>query len=194
MKVDFGSTGQFWTRMTLLEPCPKFVQFGWKFFITWSKLNLGFAKQISWFTTNWRRWLNNSFSRNCFVINILSHDPWRVGTLSHDHVTWWSHRVTWSCRGHPSTFWRTRYIINNYKQDYVPIVKYYASKICQSQKMRGRLGKMSKSLEFYGIAVWTYVVGWRGDIEGIDLTENETTTETKKLFWPGIFLNLKKTP
>ena len=68
-------------------------------------------------------WLNNSFSRNCFVINILSHDPSRVGSLSHDRVTCWSHRVTWSCRGHPSTFWRTRYIINNYKQDYVPIVK-----------------------------------------------------------------------
>ena len=74
-------------------------------------------------------WLNNSFSRNCFVINILSHDPSRVSSLSHDHVTCWSHRVTWSCRGHPSTFWRTWYIINNYKQDYVPIVKKYASKI-----------------------------------------------------------------
>ena len=47
--------------------------------------------------TNWRQVENCvAFSCNCFVINILSRDPgW-------NNITWC---VTWSCRGHPSTFY-----------------------------------------------------------------------------------------
>ena len=35
-------------------------------------------------------------------------------------------------------------------------------------------------------------VGWRGDIEGIDLTEIETTTETKKIILTGNFFEFEE--
>ena len=53
--------------------------------------------------------------------------------------------------------------------------------------------KNSLSLEIFGITEWTYVrVGWRGDIEGIDLTEIETTTETKKIILTGNFFEFEE--
>ena len=61
--------------------------------------------------------------------------------------------------------------------------------------MRGRLEKVP-TLEFFGIfgiVERTYVrVGWRGDIEGIDLTEIETTTETKKIILTGNFFEFEE--